>query len=236
MVPGDDAISAEAYLFIEVRDRVYRYRIRQTVTTIGSAEQDNAVRIKEPSVEPHHLILSYVDGRFYLRRIREAPVRINDERVEAYTEELRYGDEIGVGDVTLRLVEGGRVSDVAVALSIWPRVEESERPWHFYVTRRTEFTIGDTPADLSLPGAGRIGVENFGARAQYLVPPEKGGQPVRLNDEPVSRRARLRDRDTVGLPGYVMRVRLLRGEVLEDPEGLLWPEAIKRLSMDGVRR
>jgi len=236
MVPGDDAISAEAYLFIEVRDRVYRYRIRQTVTTIGSAEQDNAVRIKEPSVEPHHLILSYVDGRFYLRRIREAPVRINDERVEAYTEELRYGDEIGVGDVTLRLVEGGRVSDVAVALSIWPRVEESERPWHFYVTRRTEFTIGDAPADLSLPGAGRIGVENFGARAQYLVPPEKGGQPVRLNDEPVSRRARLRDRDTVGLPGYVMRVRLLRGEVLEDPEGLLWPEAIKRLSMDGVRR
>lgn len=236
MAPGQDAISAEAYLFIEVRNRVYRYRIRHTVTAIGS-DEDNAVRIREPSVTAHHLMLSYVDGRFHLRRIGDSPARLNDERIEAYTEELRYGDEIGIGDVTLRLVEGGRVSDVAIAISVWPRVNpdhESERPWHLFVTRRTEFRVGDPPADLALPGAGTVLVENFGPRAQYLVPPDE--ERVRVNDEPVTRRVRLRDKDTVGLPGYVLGLRMLRGEVLEDPEGLLWPEAMKRFAVEAGPR
>ncbi len=233
MTPGQDAISAEAYLFIEVRNRVYRYRIRHAVTTIGS-DEDNAVRIREPSVTAHHLMLSYVDGRFHLRRLGDSPARLNDERIEAYTEELRYGDEIGIGDVTLRLVEGGRISDVAIAVSVWPRVEETERPWHLFLTRRTEFRIGDPPADLALPGAGNVTVENFGPRAQYLVPPESG--TVRLNDEPVSRRVRLRNRDIVGLPGYVLRFRMLLGEALEDPEGLLWPDAMRRLELQGRGR
>ncbi len=233
MTPGMDTISAEAYLFIEVRNRVYRYRIRTTVTAIGS-DEDNAVRIREPSVTAHHLMLSYVDGRFHLRRLGDSPARLNGERVEAYTEELRYGDEIGIGDVTIRLVEGGRVSDVAVAASVWPRVEETERPWHLFVTRRTEFRVGDPPADLALPGAGTVTVENFGPRAQYLVPPD--GVTVRLNDEPVTRRVRLRDRDTVGLPGYVLRLRMLRGEAMEDPEGLLWPEAMKRFAVEAGPR
>lgn len=233
MPPGTDAISLEAYLFIEVRNRVYRYRIRNAVTSIGS-DEDNDVRIREPSVTAHHLMVTYVDGRFHMRRIGDSPSRLNDERVEAYTEELRYGDEIGIGDVTLRLVEGGRVSDVAVAVAVWPRVEETERPWHLFLTRRTEFKIGDSPADLVLPGAGSVTVENFGPRAQYVVLPE--GTSVRLNDEPVSRRVRLRDRDTLGLPGYVLRLRMLRGEAMEDPEGLLWPEALKRLAIEARGR
>lgn len=233
MAPSHDTISAEAYLFIEVRNRVYRYRIRHTVTAIGS-DEDNAVRIREPSVTPHHLLISYVDGKFHLRRLGDSPARLNDQRVEAYAEELRYGDEIGIGDVTIRLVEGGRISDVAIAVSVWPRVEEAERPWHLFLTRRTEFRIGDPPADLVLPGAGIVTIENFGARAQYLVPPEGG--KVRLNDEPVSRRARLRDRDTLGLPGYLLRLRMLRGEVMEDPEALLWPEEMRRLAVESGPR
>ncbi len=239
-----DAISAEAYLFIEVRNRVYRYRIRNTVTAIGS-DEDNAVRIREPSVTAHHLMLSYVDGRFHLRRLGDSPARLNDERIEAYTEELRYGDEIGIGDVILRLVEGGRVSDVAIAVSVWPRVgtrgggggspsDVSERPWHLFLTRQTEFRVGDPPADLALPGAGTVAVENFGPRAQYLVPPEGG--TVRVNDDPVTRRVRLRDKDTVGLSGYVLRLRMLRGEVMEDPEGILWPEAMRRFAVEGGPR
>ncbi len=236
MAPRQDAISAEAYLFIEVRNRVYRYRIRNTVTAIGS-DEDNAVRIREPSVTAHHLMLSYVDGRFHLRRIGDSPARLNDERIEAYTEELRYGDEIGIGDVTLRLVEGGRVSDVAIAISVWSQLNldhESARPWHLFVTRCTEFRVGDPPADLALPGAETVTIENFGPRAQYLVPPD--GERVRVNDEPVTRRVRLRDKDTVGLLGYALGLRMLRGEVLEDPEGLLWPEAMKRFAVEAGPR
>ncbi|MBM4397008.1 MAG: hypothetical protein FJ087_15135 [Deltaproteobacteria bacterium] len=225
-----DAISAEAYLFIEVRDRVYRYRIEQAVTSIGAAE-DNVVRIREPSVARHHMLLTYVDGRFHMRRVEDSPVRLNGERVEGFTEELRYGDLLGIGDVRLRLAEGGRTSDTALMIQIHPHVDESVRPWQLYLTRRTEVAIGDAPADLLLPGAvggERFVIENFGSHCQYLVPPEKGGAPVNLNETPVARRTRLKDRDTLRLRGYTLRLKLLRAEVMDDPEGLLWPEVLRR--------
>lgn len=226
-----EEIGAEAYLFIEVANRAYKYRIRNTVTTIGSAE-DNMVRIKEPSVEEHHLLISYVAGQFYLRRLGDAPARINGERVEAFTEELRYGDEIGIGDVILRLAEGRSTSDVAIALSVWTK-EGEEGPWLFYVTKKSEFKVGDMPADLVLPGAGGVNFENFGSSAQYLVPSE--GTRVRLNEEVVERRKRLRDKDVISIPGYGMRVRFLRAEILEDPEAILGADALRRFGME-VRR
>jgi len=232
-----DSISAEAYLFIEVRDRVYRYRIEQAVTSVGSAD-DNVVRIREPSVTRHHLLLTYVDGHFYMRRVEDSPVRLNGEKVEGFSEELRYGDCLGLGDVRLRLAEGGRRSDTALVIQVHPHLDEAIRPWHLYVTRRTEVLIGDPPADLVLPGVvggERSTTENFGLHCQYLVPPEKGGAPIHLNETPVARRTRLKDRDTMRVRGYTMRIRLLRAEVLDDPEGLLWPEVLRRFQVPSER-
>ena len=81
-------IPVEAYLFIEVRDRIYRYRFCEAVTSVGSAE-DNNVRIKEPSVAQHHLLITWADGQFHLRRVEEAAVHLNGERLETWSEEMR---------------------------------------------------------------------------------------------------------------------------------------------------
>jgi hypothetical protein len=74
-----------------------------------------------------------------------------------------------------------------------------------------------------------VTIENFGSGCQYLVPPQ-GSDAVRLNEAPVPRRARLKDRDTIRLRGCSLRLRLLRAEVLDDPELLLWPETLRRFA------
>lgn len=227
MMPSNEPISVEAYLFIEVRDKAYRYRIQHTVTPIGSGE-DNVVRIKEPSVEEHHALLTYVDGHFFIRRLRDAPLRLNDERLEGYSAELRYGDVIGIGDVLIRLAQGGSISEVAVGFSCFKAEEEPQRPWLFYLSRRTEIRLGDVPADLILPGAGSLLVENFGIHLQYVVP-GPSAKRVKLNEEPVERRKRIKDKDILSVPGYAIRIRLLRGDAIEDPEDLLWPDLIEKL-------
>jgi len=222
------AISTEAYLYIEVRDRVYRYRFRETMTSVGSAE-DNNVRIKEPSVAQHHLLITYVDGHFHLRRVEDASVHLNGERLETWSEEMRWGDVVRIGDVRLRLAEGGKTSDVAVLLLVTPPGDAGQRPWLAWSSRKREFSIGGPGADLVLAGADspRLVLESFGLAGTWAMPIE--GAPVsHLNEVPVERRAKVKDRDVLRIAGHVVKVRLLRGEVLEDPEALLWPDVLKR--------
>ncbi len=227
-----DTITTVADLFIEVRDRVYRYRFEQAVTSIGAAD-DNTVRVKEPSIAAHHLLITYVDGRFFLRRVEDSRVRLNGEPVETYSEELRHGDVLGLGEVKLRLAEGGPTSDTAVMLVLYPHVDEALRPFHVFVSRKSELTLGDAPADVLIPGAvtgGNVVIENLGSGCEYVVPPEKASGLV-LNEVSIARRARLKDRDVLRVKGCTVRVRLLRGEVMDDPEGLLWPEAMRRFGV-----
>lgn len=230
-----DTISAEAYLFIEVRDRIYRYRFEHVVTSIGSAD-DNVVRIKEPSVAAHHLLITYVDGKFFLRRVEDSRVRLNGEGVEGWSEELRHGDVIGIGDVHLRFAEGGAVSDTAVMFILYSHVDESVRPFQLFVSRKPEISLGDQGADVLIPGAlesSKLIIENLGGGCEYLVPPEKG---VVLNEVQVGRRTPLRDRDVIRVRGYTMRVRLLRGEVMDEPETLLSAEALRRFGLPAQSR
>ncbi|MBL6975755.1 MAG: FHA domain-containing protein [Deltaproteobacteria bacterium] len=230
MSENRDTISAEAHLFIEVGGRVYRYRLSAAVTSVGS-EGDNVVRIREDSVSPHHLLITYVDGDFFLRRVGDSPVQLNGETVENYSEELRYGDFVGIGDVRIRLVEGGDTSDVAVLLLVYARNGGAVPPWQVFLSRRTELSFGETPADLLLSGAGRTVVENYGHGAQYVVPPGKGVDTLQINDTPVPRRVALKDGDELVLPGHTVKVRFLRGEIMEEAETLLWPETLRRFSM-----
>lgn len=230
MTGTQDSISADAHLFIEVRERIYRYRLVHAVTSVGS-EEDNAVRIRDDSVADHHLLITYVDGDFFLRRVGDSPVQMNLESVENYSEELRYGDVIGMGDVRLRLVEGGSISDVALLLVIYPHMEDDVRPWQVFLSKKTEFTLGEAPADLLLEGSGRTTIENFGRGAQYLVPPKEGDDVLHLNDNIVDRRVGLKDRDVLQLPAHTIRIRALRGEITEEVDNLLWPETMRRFSL-----
>lgn len=230
MAENLDSISAEAHLFIEVGGKVYRYKLSNAVTSVGS-EGDNVVRIRDDSVTAHHLLITYVDGDFFLRRVGDSPVQLNGDTVENYSEELRYGDVVGIGDVRLRLVEGGEASDVAIMLLVYSRVGEGIRPWQVFLSRRTEFAFGQAPADLLLPGSGRTLVENYGHGAQYVVPPGKNGDTLQLNEAPVSRRVALKDGDELHLPGHTVKVRFLRGEIMEEAETLLWPETLRRFAM-----
>lgn len=224
------AISTEAYLFIEARDRIYRYRFTAVMTSVGSAE-DNNVRIKEPSVAAHHLLITYVDGHFHLRRVEEASVHLNGERLETWSEELRWGDVVRIGDVRLRLAEGGKTSDVALLLLVSAPGDTASRPWQAWVSRKREVGIGGPGADLTLPGADsqRLVLESFGLAGTYAMPVE-GAPASYLNEIPVERRARVKDRDVLRVLGHVIKVRLLRGEVLDDPEALLWPDVLKRFA------
>jgi pSer/pThr/pTyr-binding forkhead associated (FHA) protein len=232
-----DRISAEAYLFIEVRDRVYRYRFENAVTSVGTAE-DNVVRIKEPSVAAHHLLITYVDGKFFLRRVEDSRVRLNGEGVDTWSEELRHGDVLGIGDVRLRLAEGGKASDTAVMLVLYPHVDEVARPFSVFVSRKPDLTLGDPPADVLVPKAvdnGPLRIENLGGGCEYVVMPDKGTGAA-LNEEPIVRRVRLKDRDVIKVRGCTIRVRLLRGEVMDDAETLLSAEALRRFSLPEERR
>ncbi len=225
------AISTEAYLFIEVRDRVYKYRFSTTMTSVGSAE-DNNVRIKEPSVAQHHLLVTYVDGHFHLRRAGDAAVHLNGERLENWSEELRWGDVVRIGDVRLRLAEGGKTSDSAVLLLASLSGDPASRPWQAWVTRKREFTLGGGKSDLLLPGfdSPQLIVENYGAAGCYAMPIE-GVSPPSLDEVPIARRTRIKDRAVLRLGGTSLRARLLRGEVMDDPEALMWPDALKRFSL-----
>jgi pSer/pThr/pTyr-binding forkhead associated (FHA) protein len=225
------AISTEAWLFIEVRDRIYRYRLVAVVTAVGSAE-DNNVRIKEPSVAAHHLKITWADGHFHLRRVEEAAVHLNGERLETWSEELRFGDVVRIGDVRLRLGEGGSVSDVALLLLVTPPGGGTgPRPWQAWATRKREFGIGGTGSDLVLGGADgpALTVENFGLAGTYAMPVDGAPAPWR-NDSPIERRTRLKDRDVLRVAGFSIRVRVLRGELMDDPEALLWPDVLKRFA------
>jgi len=228
----DDSISADAILFIEVNERVYRYRLVKAVTSVGS-DEDNVVRIRDESVASHHLLMTYVDGGFFLRRIGDSSVQLNGDPVENYSEELRYGDVLSIGDVKLRLVQGGDTSDTAVMLLMYPHMEEEVRPWHVFLSRRTNITLGEPPADLLLQGSGRTTIENYGPGSQYAIPPKEGGDKLQLNDETVTRRVRLKDKDVLGLPDCTVKLRFLRGEVMDDAETLLWPEVMRRFSITG---
>jgi len=227
---NDSALPIEAYLFIEVRDRIYRYRFRDSVTSVGSAE-DNNVRIKEPSVASHHLLITWAEGQFHLRRVEEAAVHLNGERLETWSEEMRWGDVVRIGDVRLRLGEGGKASDVAALLLVAPPTAPGMRPWHALATPLREIGIGGAGSDLVLAGVDRpcLVIENFGLAGTYAMPVE-GGAAAHLNDVPIVRRARVKDGDVVRIAGTTIRVRLLRGEVLDDPEALLWPDVMKRFA------
>ncbi len=228
-----DAISIEAYLFIEVHAKAYKFQFRDALTAVGNAE-DNAVRIREPSINAHHVLFTWANGKFFLRRVEDSSVWLNGEKMESFSEELRFGDVIRIGDVRLRLVEGGSMTDTAVMFMVTSHVDESIRPWQLFVSRKTRIALGDAPADLLLPGGlpgTRVVIENYGPNAQYLVPPEKSEHPVYLNEEGVSRRVKLKDKDVIRVKGFTIRMRMMRGEVLEDPEGLLWIEAMRRYSV-----
>lgn len=232
-MPADDALSIHACLFIEVRDRVYRYRFHQAVTSVGSAE-DNNVRIKEPSVAAHHMLLTWVDGHFFVRRIEDAAVRLNGERIEGWSEELRCGDVLAMGDVRLRLSDASSTADTAILIQATPDGTGPDRPWLLYLVRRTEFTFGADPSDFVLPGMPegvRATIENFGGNAFYVVPAEGEGAIPRLNEEPIRRRTRMKNGDVVRLKGWTLRMRMLRGEVLDDAESLLWPESLRRFCL-----
>lgn len=222
------SISIEAYLFIEVKDKIFKYKFDQVVTSVGSAE-DNVVRIKDPSITKHHVLFTYVEGKFFLRRVEDSPVRLNGEKVESYSEELRGGDVIQCGDVRLRLAEGGSSADTAVMLILAPHMPESIRPWYLFLSKKCEITVGENQADLfifgSLPQENLV-IENYGAGLQYLVPPQ--GAKVLLNEEIVQRRVRLHDRDVIKLRAHTMRVRILSKHVMDDPEALLWPEMMRK--------
>jgi hypothetical protein len=229
------SLSVEAYLFIEVRDRAYRYKLREAVTTVGSAE-DNHVRIKEPSVSAHHLLVTWVDGKFHLRRVEEAGVHLNGERLENWSEELRYGDVVRIGDVRLRLAEGGRSSDGAVLVLASLPGDGATRPWMAWASRKREIFLGGAGSDLVLPGVEghRLLVENFGAAGTWAMPVDGATGTVHLNEVVVERRTRLKDKDVLRTGGATLKLRLLRGEVLDDPEALLWPDVLKRLTAPEV--
>jgi hypothetical protein len=235
---SQDTISTEAFLFIEVKESVYRYRFSVAVTSVGSAD-DNNVRIREPSVAAHHLLITYVDGKFYARRVGTEPVRINGEMLENYSEELQWGDVVGVGDVRLRIGEGGKISETAILFEIIPHSAEDVRPYHLLMTRKTAITIGDPPADIVLPGAVaglKATIENQGAAMQYLVPPEGDAAKLHLNEVLVTKRARLKDKDVIRLRGCTLKLRILRGEIMADPECILSPDTFKRFSMGAERK
>jgi hypothetical protein len=221
-------ISADALLFIEVKDKVYKYQITHAVTTIGSA-QENLVRIKDPSISPFHCIISYVDGHFYVRRLGDAPVHIQDEVLESYSEEIRYSDLLRIGDVRIRLVKGGSLSDVALLLVVYHAGRDEERDWGVFCTRKTIVKIGGMEGGLLLPlmHEAVATLENYGAYAQYVVPAE--GKRVLLNDEVVTGRKRLYDMDVLSAYSFAIRVRLLSHLALENPEAILWSEALRRL-------
>jgi pSer/pThr/pTyr-binding forkhead associated (FHA) protein len=227
---NDPALPVEATLFIEVRDRIYRYRFRDAVTSVGSAE-DNNVRIKEPSVAAHHLLITWAEGQFHLRRVEEAAVHLNGERLETWSEEMRWGDVVRIGDVRLRLGEGGRTSDVAALLLVTPPTGAGTRPWQAVATQRSEIGIGGPNADLVLPGVDGpcLVIENFGLAGTYAMPVE-GATAAYLNESPVVRRVRVKDGDVLRIAGSTIRMRLLRGEVMDDPEALLWPDVLKRFA------
>jgi ribosome-associated protein YbcJ (S4-like RNA binding protein) len=223
-------------LFIEIKDRVYRYQFEKAVNSIGTAE-DNVIRIKDPSLASHHMMISYVDGKFFLRRVEDAPVRLNGERLENYTEELRYGDVISAGELRLRLAEGGKLSDVAVLFSIVPHMAEDVRPWQVFMSRKCEILVGDAPCDLLLPGSmggGAATIENYGTGCQYIVPPEGGS--VSINETACTRRTRIKNGDVIRLKGFTTRIRTLRAEVMENAEGLLWPEVLTRYAVTDEKR
>jgi len=229
----DDAVNIEAYLFIEVHAKVYKFQFREPLTAVGTAE-DNAVRIREPSINPHHILFTFANGKFYLRRLEDSSVWLNAEKMESFSEELRFGDLIQIGDVRLRLVEGGAMTDTAVMFMVVSNVDEAIRPWQLFLSRKTCIVVGDAPADLLLSGVAagiRIVVENYGANAQYLLPPEMPEQPLYLNEESVSRRVKLKDQDVIRTKGFSMRLRMMRGEAMDDPEGLLWTEVMRRYSV-----
>jgi len=227
-------ISADAFLFIEVKDRIYKYELVKAVTTIGSAE-DNLVRIKDPTVSPYHCIISYVDGHFYVRRLGDAPVHIGDDLLDSYSEEIRYSDLIRLGDVKIRLAKGGTLSDVALLFVVYHAGPDEERDWGVFCTRKTHVSIGGCEGGLVLPGVREAvaTVENYGAYAQYVVP--IAGKRVLLNDEVLVRRKRLNDMDVLGAYNFALRVRLLSYLALENPEAMLWPEALRRLAVPKER-
>jgi len=221
-------ISADAFLFIEVKDRVYKYEITKATTTIGSA-QENIVRIKDPTVSPYHCLLSYVDGHFYVRRLGDAPVHIGDDVLESYSEEIRYSDLLRLGDVKIRLAKGGALSDVALLFVVYHAGRDDERDWEVFCTRKTQIAVGGKEGGLLLPALNeRVAtIENYGLYAQYVVPAE--GKRVLLNDEVISGRKRLNDLDVLSVSSFAIRVRLLSHLALENPEAMLWPEALRRL-------
>jgi len=221
---------AEFWLLIDTGRRIYRYRIRQEVVAVGSAE-DNPVRIQLPSVAAHHLLLSFVEGHFHLRRVEEAPVFVNGERMDRWSDDLEVGSVIRLGDVHIWLAEGGPVSDVAVHLLVTPPGVAGAHLSQTFLCRRREFLLGGAGTDLPIPGLEGtwLLVENFGTCGIFAMPVEGAPGPVRLQGRPVESRTRLRHMDMLQFGGASAEVRLLKGEALDRPELLLSTDQLKRM-------
>jgi len=228
-------LPAEFWLLIDTGRRIYRYRIRQSVVAVGSAE-DNQVRIQLPSVAAHHVLLSFVEGRFHLRRVEEAPVFVNGERMDRWSDDLEVGSVMRLGDVHLWLAEGGPVSDVAVHLLVTPPEGSGGHLSQTYLCRRREFLLGGGGTDLPVPGLQGtwLLLENFGSCGVFAVPVEGAPGPVRIQGRPVESRTRVRHLDMIQFGGATAEVRLLKGEALDRPEMLLSTDQLKRMEAPPV--
>jgi hypothetical protein len=72
------------------------------VTSLGS-DVNNTIVVDDPEVASQHALLTFRGRAWYLEdRGSGAPVRVNDEDIEDAAA-VRFGDEIGLGRVRLRL-------------------------------------------------------------------------------------------------------------------------------------
>ena len=223
-------IPIKAYLLAEdpfnKRFYVYRHKIKENIISVGSNRDINIVKIKHPAFLAKHFEIIYSDGRFFLRRIADAVLKVDGIWMEKPSMEIDSGTVIAVEDFRFCFIIDSSAIDVVLLLSLWNHDPDAIVPFSVNLVGSKRFSIGAKDADVLLKDPalenGKILIETFGPNAVLLsTRGVEGGLFIEDQEIKPKTIVRLIPGDRIVMEDYTLGVDFFSPKLLEMPETVL---------------
>lgn len=231
MVVFEKEIPVDAYLFIDIDGKIFRYHFKRRTTLIGR-DSSNDVIINHSNLLEHHATITFSRGMFLLTPIEHGLVKLNGERVEDTTP-VNSCDSVTIGGFDCQFAIDNGVSDTALLM-----ICRREKGDFWIVSRQTMLFVGKEKGDIVIPDDSLVKspflLENFGENCQFIST-VKGGGEITLNNRLVSGRLRLVNGDHVALASIKIKFHFMKSAFMDDPDESLTPEGLKRFRIEYQR-
>ncbi|MBM4388056.1 MAG: FHA domain-containing protein, partial [Deltaproteobacteria bacterium] len=144
MAVFEKEIPVDAYFFIDIDGKIFRYHFKRRTTLIGR-DSSNDVIINHSNVLEHHATMTFSRGMFLLTPIENGLVKLNGERVEDTTP-VNSCDCVTIGGFDCQFAVDNGVSETALLM-----ICRREKGDFWIASRQTMLFVGKEKGDIFIP-------------------------------------------------------------------------------------